>query len=93
MSSKEVYITLLQLKNIGWFKYTNTIIFGSILFPMEDDYIKYQDVYKKVFIDKNIIVDANIGHVKPVFTIINGSIATITYENNSMTMVMKIENR
>lgn len=89
MSSIDVYLTLLQLDNIGWFKYTKTIIFGSVLFPLEDDYLKYQDVYRKVFPNKNVIYDANIGHVKPVFTIINGSIANVDYQNSTLMLEMK----
>lgn len=89
MSSIDVYLTLLQLNNIGWFKYTKTIIFGSVLFTNEDSYLKYHDVFKKIFSNKNIIYDANIGHVKPVFTIINGSIVNIKYQNNIMVLEMK----
>ena len=89
MSSIDVYLTLLQLNNIGWFKYTKTIIFGSVLFPNEDSYLKYYDVFRKIFSNKNIIYDANIGHVKPVFTIINGSIVNIKYQNNIMVLEMK----
>ena len=89
MSSIDVYSTLLQLDNIGWFKYTKTIIVGSILFPKEDDYLKYQEVYKKVFNNKNIIYDANIGHVKPVFTIINGSVIHINYHDKSICLETK----
>ncbi len=84
MGSVDVYLTLLQLKNIGWFKYSDTFIFGSILFPKKECEMDYYDVYKKVFGDKNVIYDANIGHVRPVFTIINGSMATVEYKNNKM---------
>ena len=84
MGSVDVYLTLLQLKNIGWFKYTDTIIFGSILFPKVECEMDYLDGIKKIFPNKNIIYDANIGHVSPVFTIINGSFATIQYKDNKM---------
>ena len=86
MGSVDVYLTLLQLKNIGWFKYTDTILFGSVLFPKIECEMDYNDVYKKVFPKENIIYDANIGHIKPVFTIINGSMATIEYKDNKMTL-------
>ena len=84
MDSVEVYLTLLQLNNIGWFKYTDTIIFGSILFPKVECELEYLDGIKRIFKDKNIIYDANIGHVKPIFTIINGSFAIVEYKNNKM---------
>ncbi len=92
MSSVDVYLTLLQMKNIGYFKKTDTIIFGSIMFPIIDCELDYQDVYSKVFEKSNIIVDANIGHVKPVFTVINGSFATITYQDKKMVLEMELLN-
>ena len=79
MGSVDVYLTLLQFKNMGWFKYSDTIIIGNILFPKVECELEYSDAFKKVFKDMNIVVDANIGHVKPVFTIINGSIANVKY--------------
>ena len=92
MGSVDVYLTLLQLKNIGWFKYSDTFIFGSILFPKIECDMDYFDVYKKVFNDKNVIYDANIGHIKPVFTIINGSMATVEYQNNKMILKEELLN-
>ena len=88
MSSVMVYHTLLQLDNIGWFKYTKTLLFGTVCYPMEDDYLKYEDAFRKVFSNKNIVYNANIGHVKPVFTIINGSIADIKYFNEKLILEM-----
>ena len=90
MDSVDVYLTLLQFKNIGWFKYTDTVIFGSVLYSKVQCEMEYLDAYKKVFEDKNIIIDANIGHVKPVFTIINGSYATIRYQDNKMSLEMEL---
>ncbi len=92
MSSIDVYLTLLQMKNIGYFNKTDTIIFGSVLFPQIECELDYKDVYSKVFEKCNIIVDANIGHVKPVFTILNGSLATITYYKTKMILEMKLLN-
>ena len=92
MSSVDVYLTLLQMKNIGYFKKTDTIIFGNVMFPIIDCELDYQDVYSKVFEKSNIIVDANIGHVKPVFTVINGSFATISYYDNKMALEMELLN-
>ena len=45
---------------------------------------KYSDSYKKALGDKNIIVDANVGHVPPCFTFLNGSLGTVTYKNKEL---------
>ena len=89
ISSIDTYLTLLQMKNMGWFKYTDTVIFGSIKYPKVENNLEYLDGIKKVFSNKNIIYDANIGHVKPVFTIINGSLASILYKDNKMILKME----
>ena len=92
MGSVDVYLTLLQMKNIGYFKYSDTFIFSTPLFPRVECNINYSEVYQKVFGNQNIIVDANIGHVKPVFTIINGSLGKISYHDNKMTLEMEFIN-
>lgn len=84
MSSVDVYLTLLQMQRIGWFKYCDTFIFGSVIYPKIECEMEYADAYKKLFLNKNIIVDANIGHVEPVFTMLNGSLATVKFSENKM---------
>jgi len=92
MGSVDVYLTLLQMKKLGYFKYSDTFIFGSVLYPKEECNMTYADIYKKALGDKNIIVDANIGHVNPRFTILNGSLATITYNNNELVLKQELMN-
>lgn len=90
MGSVDVYLTLLQMKRLGYFKYSDTFIFGSVLFPRVECELEYSDAYKKVFDDKNIIVDANIGHVDPKFTVLNGSLATITFKDNELILKQEL---
>ena len=90
MNSVDTYLTLLQMQRIGWFKYTDTIIFGSVIYPSIECEMEYADAFKKLFHDKNIIIDANVGHVMPSFTMINGSIATITYQDNKMILKQEL---
>lgn len=84
MGSVDTYLTLLQMKNMGYFEYTDTVIIGSIVFPKVECELEYIDAYKKIFKDKNIVVEANIGHVEPKFTILNGSLATVNYKDNEL---------
>ena len=92
MSSVDTYLTLLQMKNMGYFKYSDTFIFGTVKYPNVDCDLEYVDAIKKVFGDKNIVVDANIGHVTPRFTILNGSFGTIKCKNNELTMKQELMN-
>lgn len=92
MSSMDIYLTLLQMKEMGYFKYTDTILIGKIWFPKVECNLEYNDAYKKVFGNRNIIVDSNISHLDPKFTIINGSLATITYKNNKLILNQELMN-
>lgn len=76
MSSEEVYCTLFQMKQAGWFENIKGVIVGRVLYK-EEFCVTYQETLKRVFEDLPIIFNADIGHVSPKMTIINGSIAKI----------------
>lgn len=92
MNSVDVYLTLLQMKKMGYFKYSDTFIFGSVLFPKIECDMGYDNAYEKALENKNIIVDTNIGHVEPKFTILNGSLATVIYKNNELILKQELMN-
>ena len=90
MGSVDVYLTLLQMKNMGYFKYSDTFIFGNVMYPKIECMMEYAIGYKKALGNTNIIVDANIGHIAPKFTILNGSLATITFKNNELVLEQEL---
>lgn len=92
MNSVDTYLQLLQMKKMGYFKYSDTFIFGSIKYPQVECLLEYSDAYQKALGDANIIVDANIGHVKPCFTILNGSLATIIFRGNELELKQELLN-
>ena len=83
--SKEQLIRILwKLNELGYFKYTNGIIFGRS--GNDTSYLDYdmESCLKDSILQKlnvPIIYDADISHKGPSMTIINGSIATIKCEN------------
>ena len=76
MSSEEVYCALFQMKQAGWLEYVKGIVVGRVLYK-EEFCVTYQEALKRVFPDLPIIFNADIGHVSPKMTIINGSIVKI----------------
>lgn len=70
---------LWQLKEAGWFEYASGIIFGRPAM-YSDTETSYEEVVHSVLSELNlpIILDADIGHKPPQFTMINGAIAYIT---------------
>lgn len=87
MTSHELMETLNLFKNKGWFKYSNTILFGTVMFKNENNDLTYIDAVKMVFDNNyNIVMDANIGHVKPSFTIINGSVVEVGFNDKKLVL-------
>ena len=76
------------MKNSGYFKNCNGIIFGRPLFLREDYETSFNDTVKEFFKDLNIpvICDADIGHVSPQLAMVNGAILKITSENGKGTV-------
>lgn len=88
LTSSELFKTLKYMKENNYFKYSNTFIFGNTCYTDEDDDI-YIESIKYILKDSNIIFNANIGHIDPVFTIINGSLSTIEYKNKELTILQE----
>ena len=93
MSTPEVYRTLWQMKNAGYFKYCKGIIFGRPLFIREEYETNFNDTVKETLKDLEIpiICDADIGHVKPQLAIVNGAILEITSQNGKGTVKTILE--
>lgn len=93
MSTPEVYRTLWQMKNAGYFKYCTGIVFGRPLFIREDYETNFNDTVKEALQDLEIpiICDADIGHVKPQLAIVNGAILEITSQNGKGTVKTILE--
>lgn len=77
MSSENLYNTLLQFDNAGWFRYANAIIIGKVRFPSTFTDMKYEDAIKKALPNIKIVYNFDLGHVKPSFTMINGMKARV----------------
>ena len=80
MSTPEVYRTLWQMKNAGYFNNCKGIVFGRPLFIRNDYEITFNEAVIDAIGDLNIpiITDADIGHVSPQLAIVNGAILEIT---------------
>ena len=82
-----------QLKEAGYFKYCKGIVFGRPCFyNTEWMNVSYEKTIKKVLGKLNIpiIYDADIGHVAPVVTLINGSITTFKYSEGKCEIITEL---
>ena len=81
LRSADFYLSLFQLKESGWFENVKGVLVGRILFANEDTSMTYEKALREIFGDIPIIMDADIGHVAPKMTLINGCIAHVTYKD------------
>ena len=81
------------MREQGWFKNAKGFIFGRTC--MEEPYfdLEYTDVLKKALGDLNvpIVYDIDIGHIMPQWTIVNGSLGSITFDNGKCTLIQQFK--
>ena len=68
----EVYHALWQLRNANWFKNAIGFVFGRT--ANNYDYLSYEDAINRALgdITKNIVINADLGHIHPIIPFING---------------------
>ena len=79
MTSEQLIRTLWKFKDNGWFEYTKGIVFGRSGLEESCYNISFKEAVSRVLEDLNIpiIINADIGHVSPRMTIINGAMCNV----------------
>ncbi|MDW7669856.1 MAG: LD-carboxypeptidase [Bacillota bacterium] len=81
MNAGDIYRTLWQMKENGWFTNTNGFLYGRLEgYEDTQDFI-YIDAFQKALGDINvpIIYDVDLGHKPPQLTLINGAYGKVKY--------------
>ena len=94
LSAYDTYLTLLQLKYAGYFRYCKGILFGRIAFPNTEnsEYIKnYEEGYQKALENIKYVSEIDIGHTFESFTLINGALININIENKKGEISFKLD--
>ncbi len=83
LTSENLIRTLWKFKDSGWFEHTNGIVFGRSGLEKSCYDISFKEAVMRQLSSLNvpIIINADIGHISPRMTIINGSIANIISKN------------
>ena len=77
LTAEDTYRALWQMNEAGWFSNVRGIILGRVRFPNTMVDMTYQEAVERLFPDLPLIMEADIGHVKPSMTIINGAIGHV----------------
>lgn len=93
MSATDFHRTLMQMQQAGWFERASGIIFGRTAAGQEVGGFSTFDALERLAETTNlpIIYNADIGHVPPQMTFVNGAYATIKVSGGKgeMTMTLK----
>ena len=82
MSAENLYRTLLQMKYAGYFETTKAVILGRVCFENSETGMTYVEALKKALDKIPFVVNADIGHVIPRMTLINGAMMHLQVENH-----------
>lgn len=82
-SAENLMMGLWHLKELGWFEHASGIVFGRPLFYKSFGGMSYEEAADMMLQELEIpmIFDADIGHMGPQFTIINGALAEVSCED------------
>ena len=92
LGCEDFYRCLFHMKQVGWFDYVKGVVVGRVMYPSGyyDDFT-YQDALKKIFGDIPIIFNADVGHVCPKMTMINGALVDIMCDNEYASIKFTLE--
>ena len=88
LSCEDIVRTLWKFKDNGWFLYCKGIVFGRTCSSSAYLGLTLEDAINRVLgnSDIPIIIDADLGHIPPRMTIINGAYVTVTSKKGKGTM-------
>lgn len=80
--SENLMMFLWKLKEIGWFKHCNGVIFGRPMFYNTFSDTSYEEAVRYVFgkLEIPVVFDCDFGHKPPRMPIVNGAVADVSVE-------------
>ena len=93
LAPMDLMYAMIKMKYMGLFDNARVIIFGRPCFRGDADDIDYLELLERVFAETDvpIIWGADIGHTKPSFTLINGAMGHLTFEDGSAALSMELK--
>jgi len=93
MSATDFYRSLLQLYYAGWFEQSSGIIFGRTPAGEEVEGFTTMDAMERLsqLTGLPIAYDADIGHMPPQITLVNGAKAVVKVENGQASVKMELK--
>lgn len=90
LKAEAVHNVLFKMKHMGLFENAKGFIFGRVCFPGSFADITYIEAAKKILGDAPMVFEADIGHVSPKFTVINGALGEVEAKNRKGKLKMML---
>ena len=90
MTAEQVFYSRWSMKQAGWFRTAKAFVFGRVMFP-GGMMLSYEQAVRRALGDVPFALEADIGHVKPCFTLINGALGCITVEQGKAALEMELK--
>lgn len=90
MKAEEVYLALWHMREAGWFRHAVGVIFGRVCFPATMLGMTYREAAVRALPDLPLVMEADVGHIPPRMTLINGSLATLKAAEGRGTLTMEL---
>lgn len=92
MSSYNFYLTLLQMKEAGYFRYCKGVLIGRVAFPnIENKKLDYSKAADKVLGNIPHILEMDIGHTDYPWVLINGAICNVICNKDKKEISFKLK--
>ena len=82
LSAEDIYYTLWNMKNAGWFKHAKAVMISRTLFESSNFDLSYKEAAENALGDIPVVLDTDTGHVKPMMPLVNGAMTKLTVSGN-----------
>jgi muramoyltetrapeptide carboxypeptidase len=92
MDAPDFYRSLLQFYHAGWFEHTSGIVFGRTDAGKAKEDFTYIEALERIakLADVPVVYDADIGHVPPQMTFVNGAFAELKVADGKAVLTTKL---
>ncbi len=92
LNAAELYRRLWKMRELGWFSNANAFLIGRTFSGQAVQDFTYLEALKKALYDLNvpIIYNADIGHVPPQLTLINGAFVKVEFLQGKIKLIQKL---
>ena len=90
LKSETVHNTLFKMKDMGYFRGAKGFIFGRVCFPGSFTGMSYAEAAIKILGDAPMAFEADVGHVPPKMTLINGALGQLECSDGKASLKIEL---